>query len=375
VFVGVCFCSRIHRSKSGVDDACEISSTEAQGRDDTRLAFDISKQLSSSPFAGKAVSSFPLAAKPTAHSISPKKSPLSSSVGISPRASSGISGAHKFPADRHVNTGSSFMKSDHISRLNFNSVSTSSTSTDLDSATHWLNSFVEARTPGEGFTSPQQPASSFSPLNGIDDMSPPILKPKVRRASQRTPDKSPLVTSSSGDILELGKPSVGLGEPPGYTDSDIIDFESVLSRNFTDTDSEINSTSRKLSVSVIDSDADEQPLCDRLSTKNTKQSSSSRHGSCSSVASDHKNSPKISKPSAKEKASSKSGSRSSKQKAKSPAAAELYEKQRCEQNDAFEAACRLPSTVRGQPSMAHRSSLNSWKVRCLFVCQNYTSKY
>jgi len=361
-----------------VDNTCEISSTQAQSQDDTRLAFDISKQLSSSPFSGKAVSSFSLAAKPTAHSISPKKSPLSSSVGISPRASLCISSAHKFPADRHVSTGSSFMKSDHISRLNFNSVSTLSASADLDSSTQWLNSFVEARTPGDSFASPpqQQPTGSLSPLNSIDDMSPPILKPKVRRASHHTPDKSPLVTSSSGDILELGKSSVGLGDLPGCTDSDAIDFESRLSCSFMDSDSGINSTSQKCSTSVIDIDADEQPLYDRLSAKNTKQASASRHDSYSSVASDHKNSPKISKLSAKEKASSKSGSRSSKQKAKSPAVAELYEKQRAEQDNAFEAACRLPSTVRGQPSSkAHRSSLDSWKVGCLIVCHNHTSKY
>jgi len=369
-----------------VDDVCDISSTEAQSCDDSRLAFDINRPLvSSSPFIEKTLSSFSLAAKPTTLSISPKKSPMSSSVGISPRASSVISGARKFPADRHVNAGSSFMKSDHISRLNFNSVSTSSTSADLDSASQWISSFVEARTPGEGgFASPQlqQPASaSFSPPNSLDEISPPILRRKVRRPSERTPDKSPLVTSSSGDALELGKPSLGLGEPPGFTDSDAVDFESRLGHSFMDFDSGINSTSLKFSTPIVDNSADEQSLYDRLSAKNTNQVPVSRHDSYSSVGSDNKNSPKVSKSNAKEKASSKSGSRSSKQKAKSPAVAELNEKQRAEQNNAFEAACRLPSTVRGQPSLSsqstsHRSSLDSRKVGCLlFVCRKDTIKY
>ena len=335
-----------------------------------RLAFDMSRpQMTSSPFTEKIMSSFTLAAKPAVHSLSPKKAPLSSSVaavGISPPASSGISGVHKFPADRHVNTGSSFMKSDHISRLNFNSVSTSTVSTDLDCASHWLGSFVEVRSPTAGFTSSHQhqqllPASSFSPLNSIDDVSPPILKPKIRRSSHCTPDKSPLVTSSSGDIL----PSVGLGEPLRCTDSNAVEFDSTLSLSFVDSDAGINSTSRK-----TDS-ADERSSHDRLSTKNTKPASASRHDSCLSAVSDHKNSHKIPKPSAKEKASSKSGARSAKQKAKSPAAAELCEKQRSELDDAFEAACRLPSTVRGQPpsslseSTSHRSSVGGRKVRYL----------
>ena len=355
---------------------CEISSTEAQSCDDNRLAFDIHRPpVSLSPFTEKTPSSFPLAAKPTVNSISPKKSPLPSSVGISPRASSGISSARKFPADRHVSTGSSFMKSDHISRLNFNSVSTSSASSDLDSATQWLSSFTEARTPGGGFTPPpQQLAGSFSPLNSIDEMSPLILKPKIRRASHRTPDKSPLVTSSSGDALELGMPSVGLGEPLGCTDSNAVDIESSRpGHKFAGSDSGINSTSRKFSTPVVDSSEDEQPLCDRLSAKSTKQASTSRHDSYSSVGSDHRNGHKISKPCAKEK-TSKSGSRSAKQKAKLSAAAELYEQQRSELNDAFEAACRLPSTVQGQPeSIAHRSSLGSRKVGCLLsVCDYYT---
>ena len=361
-----------------MDEASEITSTEARSNIDLRSSFDTNiankPPISSSPFTDKTISSFSLAAKPNTPSISPKKSPLSSSAsaaGIS-RTSSGISGAHNFPADRHVNAGSSFMKSDHISRLNFNSVSTTSTPADTESAVPWISSFMEARTPsGGGFTFPPLPIGSFtSPSNSLDDeMSPPLLKPKVRRTSQRTPDKSPLVTSSSGDPLELGKPSIGLGQPPGFADSELVDFEVKLPPVPA---SGINSTPRRFSASSVENDFDEQVLCDRLpaSARNAKQPSLSSRSdnSYSSPGSDHRNSHKISKPSAK--ATSKSRSRSAKQKAKSPTD-EDYERQRAELDNAFEAACRLPSTVRGQPSSAassasakHRSSFDNQKVSC-----------
>jgi len=368
------FCFRVHRGKSVTDEASEISSTEARCYGNSRLGFDaaVTSKLhksSLSQFAEKTMSPFSLPAYASVHSISPKKSPLSTSaaavVGIS-QLSSGISGAGSFPADRRVGAGSSFMKSDHISRLNFNSVSTTtSASGEPDSAGLWLNSFRAAHSPGVTLNSPPQPpiGALTSPSNSLDDMSPPVLKPKVRRASHRTPDKSPLVTSSSDDMLELGKPSVGLGEPPGSSDSDIVDFESRLSRSLTVLDAGINSTLRKFSSP---SDIDEQPLCDRLTAK--PAAASSRRDSYSSTGSDHRNSHKTLKPNAKEKTTSKSGSRSAKQKAKSPAVtAELYERQRAELDNAFEAACRLPSTVGGQPSSSmnsSRSSLDRKKVSC-----------
>ena len=394
MFVSDVACFRVHHGKSVADEVSEISSTEALSYSDVRPSFDAviasKPQLSSSPFTDKTTSPFALAAKTNATGISPKKSPLSSvaAVGIS-RTSSGISGARNFPADRHVSATSSFMKSDHISRLNFNSVSTTSTSNDLDSSVHWLSSFSEARTPGNGFTSPPQPAGSLaSPVNSIDDdMSPPVLRPKVRRMSHRTPDKSPLVTSSSGDTLELGKPSVGLGQPPGISDSDAIDFEAELSDSLAVFDTGINSTTQFSTSSTIDNDVDDQALYDRLSV-NAKNTKHSRSDSYSSVGSDRRNGHKVSKSSAKEKATSKSGSRSAKQKAKSPAAAaEDYERQRAELDNAFEAACRLPSTVRGQPSSAadkssgranYRASLDSQKVSCLlltYVISRTVKKY
>lgn len=376
-------CCRIHQGKSAVDDVFEISSTEAQCYDDVRLSFDSTitnkLQMSSSPFTDKTMSPFTLAATANAKNLSPKKSPLSSAaaaVGIS-RTSSGVSGAHNMPADRHISAASSFMMSDYISQLNFNSVSTTSGSTNQDSAVQWLNSFSEARTPGTGFTSPPQPVGSFtSPVNSIDDdASPPVLKPKVRRASQHTPDKSPLVTSSSGDALELGKPSVGLGQPPGSAESDAVDIEAKLSHSHTFSDSRINSTTQIFSISDTDNDLDEQSLYNRLPVyaKNTKQAPASRSDGDSSVAADRRKSHKVSKSSAKDKVSSKSGPRSAKQKAKSLEADE-YEKQRAELNNAFEAACRLPSTVKGQPSSAmdtssdstdHQSAFHSHKVSCV----------
>ena len=362
-----------------MDEVSEISSTEAQCYNDVRPSFDTlvanKPQMTSSPFTKKTVSPFTLTAKANTTGVSPKKSPTVAAVGIS-RTSSSISSARNFPTDRHVSATSSFMKSDHISRLNFNSVSTTSTSNDLDSSVQWLSSFSEARTPGSGFTSPPQPVESLSsPVNSIDDdMSPPVLKPKVRRMSHRTPEKSPLVTSSSGDAMELIKPSVGLGQPPGISDSDAMDFEAELSDSLAVLDSGINSLSRFSTASAVDNDVDDQALYDQLPV-NAKTTKHARSDSHSSVGSDRRNGHKILKPSAKEKAVSKAGSRSAKQKAKSPAA-ENYEKQRAELDNAFEAACRLPSTVRGQPSLAvnkssgrtnYRSSLDSQKVSRLLL--------
>lgn len=379
---------RVHQGKSRLDEVAEISSTEPRCCDNVGTSFNANvtnkSQMSSSPFTKKTVSPFTLAAKPNAARISPKKSPLSSSAaaGIS-QSSSGISGATNFPVDRHVGASSSFMKSDHISRLNFNSVSTTSMSSDVEPAGQWLSSFMEARTPTAGFSFPTQPVGSFtSPTNSVEDeMSPPILKPKVRRSSHRTPDKSPLVTSSSGDVLELGKPSVGLGEPPGFSDLDAVEFEASLSHGLPLLNLGINSTSRTFSTSSTDNGLDEQPLYDRIpvSAKNTKQPSSARSDSYSSAGSDHKGSNKVSKPIVKDKLTSKSRSRSAKQKAKSPAGEE-YERQRSELDNAFEAACRLPSTVRGQPSSDvdttsgsnnRWSAFNSQKVSCVSIRQIY----
>jgi len=371
VLVWGVLCFRVHQGKSVVDEVSEISSTEALCSGDVRL-FDTvvtnKQQISSSPFTENTVSPFTLTAKPSTTGISPKKSPLSSSaaaVGIS-RTSSGISRARSFTADGHVAAGSSFMKSDHISRLDFNSVSTTSVTGDADSAVQWLASFTEARTPGESFMSPSQPLGSLtSPVDSIeDDMSPPILKPKVRRASHRTPDKSPLVTSSSGDALELVKPSVGLGQPPGSVSSDTVDIEAEQSHSFAALESAINSTLSGFSSSVAENELDEQSLYDRL-PENTKQPPAG-----DGYSSDRRNSSKISRPSPRGKLTPKSGSRSAKQKTKSPAT-EQHEKQRAELDNAFEAACRLPSTVRGQPSLAtdapsvktsRRSTLDSHKV-------------
>lgn len=363
-------CFRVHRRKLAADETTEISSTEAQYCDD-RQSFDTvatnKPRISSSPFTDHTVSPFTIAGKVNTASISPKKSPVPSSVVGIHRTSSGITSARNFPTGRHTGAGSSFMKSDHISRLNFNLVSTTSTSGNLDSATHWLSSFSEVQTPGNDFTSSPQTTGIASPINSIeDDMSPPVLKPKVRRPSHHTPDKSPLVTSSSNDAVELGKPSVGLGQPPGISSSSSVDIELGLSHRDT------VSNSSQFSVSVDGDNLDEQALCDWLPvyTKNAKQLSMSR-----SVGVNHKNSHKISKPTAKEKPSSKSGLRSTKQKVKSPAA-EHHDKQQVELDVAFEAACRLPSTVRGQPSLAldtssktakHRSSLDSHKVSCILL--------
>ena len=321
----------------------------------------------SSPFTEKTVSPFSLAAKQIAPSISPKKSPMSSSVAVAgiSRTSSGISSDRNFPADRQVSAGSSFMKSDHISRLNFNSVSTTSMSGDVDPAVQWLGSFTEVQTPGGGFSFPPQPVENFtSPTNSVEDeMSPPRLKPKVRRTSHRTPEKSPLVTSSSGDTLELGKPSIGLGQPPGLLDFDVVDLDARLSQTLPVSASAINSSSRRLSASS--NSLDEEPFCDQMtvSTKNTKQPSSARNDSYLSAGSEHGNSHKISKPGPRDKVTSKSRSRSAKQKSKSSPAADDYERQRSELNNAFEAACRLPSTVMGQPSSDMMSDgTNHWSA-------------
>ena len=344
----------------------EISSTEARCYDDVRPLSNKS-HISLSPFTEKTLSPFTLAAKPGMSNVSPKKSPLSSLVmGIS-RTSCSISDAGNFPADRRVSGGSSFMKSDHISRLNFNSVSTTSTSADQDSAALWLGSFTEVQTPGGDLTSPPHPAGSFtSPLSSLDDdSSPPVLKLKVRQTSRRTPDKSPLVTSSSGDVLELVKPSAGLEQLPVFVDSDGGDFEANLSHRLTASDSRVNSTSRKLSTSIVDSDLDEWPLYDQLPTKTTKQTPVSRNDRNSCVRSENRNSSNGLKQTAKDKLSSKSGSRPSKQKSKL-ASADLHEKQRSEQNDAFEAACRLPSTVMGQLRSAADTRSNRTKRRSTF---------
>ena len=372
-----------------MDEVSEISSTEMHSFDDVRPSFYTTKpHVTSSPFTKKTLSTFTLVAKSNTTSISPRKSPLSSSaaaVCIS-RASPGISGTRNLPADRHMTAGSSFMKSDHISRLNFNSVSTTSVSnddsalqwlssfseartpndadsavqwlssfseartpSDADSALQWLSGFSEARTPGTGFACPQQ--QLVGTVNSTDeDMNPPVLKPKVHRASHHTPDKSPLVSSSSGDILELGKPSVGLGQPAsvGTADSDPVEFEEELSDIV------------KVSGSVTN-DFGEEPDHDRfpIYAKNTKHRPAS---------SDHRTSHKMSKPSAKDKVTSKSGSRSAKQKARSPASSDDYEKQRLEQSDAFEAACRLPSTVSGQPSLLDTQKVSALCYSYLFHC-------
>jgi len=360
---------RSQRGKSGADEI--ISSTASRCYDVARPSFDVNiankSAMTSSPFTEKTVSPFSLAAKPIAPSISPKKSPMSSSVaaaGIS-RTSSGISGTQNFPADRHVSAGSSFMKSDHISRLNFNSVSTTSVSGDVEPTIQWLGSFTEVQTPGGGFPFPPQPVGNFtSPTNSVDDeMSPPVLKPKIRRTSHRTPDKSPLVTSSSADAVEMIKPSIGLGQPPGFADSDVVDFDPRLSQTLPVSASAINSTSRRLSVSS--NSLDEEPFSDLLpvSAKNTKQPSSAKSDSYSSAGSEHRNSHRISKPDSRDKAMPKSRSRSAKKKSKSSPAADDYEKQRSELNNAFEAACRLPSTVMGQPSLDKMSDgTNHWSA-------------
>jgi len=358
-------CFRLHRGESNTDEFSEISSTEAHSYNDIRRSFDISlasqPHMTSSSFTNKTISPFKLTAKPNARNLSPKKSPRPSTADVN-RTPSGIIGGHNLLADGRVSVDSIFMKSDHISRLNFNSVSTPATSSDMDPAIQWLStSFSEPRSPGSTTNSAQPTGGFASPVNNVDDeMSPPILKPKVRRMSQRTPDKSPLVTSSSGDLAELGLlPSVGSEQPPGLNSSDGLEFAAQKRRCFSGSDSAmINSTSRRLSISAVDSDAEEQPVDEQFSpsAKNAKQAAGSRRDSYSSAASsDFRNSHKVSKPISKDKASSKTGSRPAKQKAKSPAISN--EKQRSELDDAFEAACRLPSTVMGQ-----LPSYNSRKV-------------
>jgi len=364
----------------------EISSTETQSHD--RMLFDTNvankSQISLSPFTEKTVSPFTLAAKPNVSTLSPKKSPAA--LGIS-RTSSGISDARNFSVDRHIGAGSSFMKSGHISQLNFNSVSTTSVSdSNTELSSRWRNSFTEARTTGVGATLPPAPSASFtSSANSIqEEMSPPILKPKVRRTSSHTPEKSPLVTSSSGEALELGKPSDGLGQPPGFTSSDAVDFETRLSHNLAMSSPRLNLTPRQFSTSSTDNDLDEQSLYNQVpisSAAKTKQSSSlARSDSYSSIGSDHRNSHAVSKPFGKEKSMPKSRSRPAKQKMKSPLTDEDYERQRSEMDNAFEAACRLPSTVRGQPSnsMNRWSTFGSQKVSCAsfgFCCDRLNWRF
>ena len=125
----------------------------------------------------------------------------------------------------------------------------------------------------------------------------------------------------------------------------------------------LKSTSRRFSTSSADNDPDEQPplynrvvISSSAAAKNTKPPSSVAR---SDSDSDHRNSLAVSRPIGKEKAAPKSRSRPAKQKMKSPAVAdEDGERQRAELDNAFEAACRLPSTVRGQPS----HSTNRWST-------------